>query len=438
MKRLFLILLSLGLVMAFSASVFAADVKFSGSFYAAGMYQDKTVFIKDEPGYPSTAFYYQRLRVKMEFIATPALKLVTRFDAMERIWGNQRSSPTGLTSFIGDIDSAGSRAENENIAFDWVYIEYASRLGVFTVGYQNDLAWGTKFGDWSRPSGKIAWAYTINGFTVMADVAKILELDTNAVNGYIPFSDGDIDKYSVAAKYAWNQGEAGLKVAYLRSAALRAIGPMATTNLYGVIPYAKAKFGPVAVEAEVDYYWGDLLDEDDGPNKIKLKSLGVYVDALADLGMWYAGGTFAYLSGDSDITSDTLKLMVGGKDWQPMLILFNYDRTYWAGVIDAPIPDFGIMYNAWFGQLRGGVRPIADLELGVSLSYAKADKKLFPGMKKDYGTEVDVTATYKITNNLSYMLGFGYLWTGKYWRADYTDLDVTDNYLVINKLTLTF
>ena len=32
----------------------------------------------------------------------------------------------------------------------------------------------------------------------------------------------------------------------------------------------------------------------------------------------------------------------------------------------------------------------------------------------------------------------GYLWTGKYWREDYTDLDVTDNYLVINKLTLTF
>jgi len=40
MKRLFLVLLSLGLVMVFSTSVFAADVKFSGSFYAAGMYQD--------------------------------------------------------------------------------------------------------------------------------------------------------------------------------------------------------------------------------------------------------------------------------------------------------------------------------------------------------------------------------------------------------------
>ncbi|MFA5323026.1 MAG: hypothetical protein WC373_10170 [Smithella sp.] len=437
MKRSFLIMLSLGLVMAVSASVFAADVKFSGSFYAAGMYQDETVFIKDTPGYPSTAFYYQRLRVKMEFVATPALKLVTRFDAMERIWGGARSNPAGLSSLIGDFDSAGSRAENENIAFDWAYIEYASRLGVFTVGYQEDLAWGTKFADWSRPSGKIAWAYTMGGFTVMADIAKILELSSNAVIGTVPWTDGDIDKYSIAGKYTWNQGEAGLKVAYLRSAALRTLLDV-TTNLYGVIPYAKAKFGPVQVEAEVDYYWGDLLDEDDGPNKIKLESLGVYVDAVADLGMWYAGGTVAYLSGDSDITNDTLKLMAGGKDWQPMLILFNYDRTYWAGIIDGQIPDFGIMYNAWFGQIRGGVRPVADLELGVSLSYAKADKKLFPGMDKDYGTELDVTANYRITNNLSYMLGFGYLWTGDYFKRGILGLDTTDNYIVINKLTLTF
>ena len=271
----------------------------------------------------------------------------------------------------------------------------------------------------------------------MADIAKLLELSSTAKLN-TGLTDADIDKYSVAVKYAWNKGEAGLKVAYLRSAALRAVGPEATTNLYGVIPYVKAKFGPVQVEAEVDYYWGDLLDEDDGPNKIKLESLGVYVDALADLGMFYVGGTVAYLSGDSDITNDTLKLMAGGKDWQPMLILFNYERTYWAGIIDGPIPDFGIMYNAWFGQIRGGVRPVADLELGVSLSYAKADKKLFPGMDKDYGTELDVTANYRITNNLSYMLGFGYLWTGDYFKRGILGLDTTDNYIVINKLTLTF
>ena len=37
MKKFWLILLSLGLVMAFSVSAFAVDVKVSGEYYAAGL-----------------------------------------------------------------------------------------------------------------------------------------------------------------------------------------------------------------------------------------------------------------------------------------------------------------------------------------------------------------------------------------------------------------
>ena len=430
MKRKLLVLLALGLVMAFSSSVLAADVKFSGSFYVTGMYQDKTSFIKDDED-NSTAFYYQRLRVLAEVVVSPGLSLITRFDAMEREWGAPRASATGLSSWIGDFDTVASRAENENIAFDWAYIRYASPIGVFTVGYQEDMAWGTKFADYSRPAGKIAWSYTTRGLTLMADVAKLLELSSTAK---LPtdLTDSDIDKYSVAAKYAWNKGEAGLKVFYIR--ALHGLGT--DTNLYGVIPYAKATFGPIAVEAEVDYYWGNLIDT--GTDKIKLQSLGIYIDAVADLGMFYAGGTFAYLSGDKNlIDDDKLKIMAGGKDWMPCLIMFNFDRTYWAGPIDGIIPDFGIMYNAWFYQVRGGVRPVPDLDLGVSLSYAYADKRIYSMPEKDYGWELDVTANYKITNNLSYMLGVGYLWAGDYYKQD-AGFKLNDNYLVINKLTLTF
>jgi hypothetical protein len=67
MKRLWLVFLLLLLIAAFSTSTFAADVRFSGEFYAAGMYQDKTSFKKGvgtDQGSPSTAFYYQRLRVR--------------------------------------------------------------------------------------------------------------------------------------------------------------------------------------------------------------------------------------------------------------------------------------------------------------------------------------------------------------------------------------
>ncbi len=46
MKRFWLVLLSLGLIVAFSTSAMAVDVKFSGEYYAAGMYLDKTTLLK--------------------------------------------------------------------------------------------------------------------------------------------------------------------------------------------------------------------------------------------------------------------------------------------------------------------------------------------------------------------------------------------------------
>ena len=123
MKRFWLVLLSLGLVMAFSVSAFAVDVKVSAEYYAAGLYLNKVSVDNGFEGWqgftgsrnPSTAFFYQRLRMGTDFIVSPCLKLVTRFDAMERIWGGARSNPG-----VSDSMSAGTRAENENIAFDIV------------------------------------------------------------------------------------------------------------------------------------------------------------------------------------------------------------------------------------------------------------------------------------------------------------------------------
>ncbi len=139
MKRLWLFLLSLALVIVFSASAFAVDVKFSGEYFTAGMYLDKVGLnksgyddyypIKDftptktpiKSGETSTAFYFQRLRVQTDFIVSQGLKLVTQFDAMERAWGASRSTPD-----LPDSRSVATRAENENIAFDMAYIYYES------------------------------------------------------------------------------------------------------------------------------------------------------------------------------------------------------------------------------------------------------------------------------------------------------------------------
>lgn len=439
MKRFWLIMLTLGLITAFSTTAFAADVKFSGQYYVGGIYVDKTSLI-DDVG-PSTAFYFQRLRVQTEFIVSPALKLVTRFDAMERIWGGARS--TAGTS--ADVDSYGTRAESENIAFDWAYINYKAPIGVFNIGIMNKGTTGTAFGNNVGPAARIKYAYTYGPVFVEAQISKLADKSHSAVAA-ATWTDADRDEYGIEARYSWKGGKAGVNVTYNRDARQRPVPADNYKKVYWqVVPYAMAKIGPVALEAEFGYVTGKERDYDDGTADVKMTGLSGYLDALADFGMFYAGGTFAYVSGDNpNTTKREGGTLSGGRDWNPSLILFGYYDTYrWAGPIRGHHASStgdvnNAMANAFFYQGRVGVRPIADLNIMASLAYATADKKPSGYLEKDYGIEFDVTATYKITNNLSYLLGVGYLWTGDYFKYNNDANKVDDNFMVINKLTLTF
>jgi len=486
MKKFWLVLLSLGLVIAFSASAFAVDVKISGSYYAAGMYLNGTTLIKDngltqQSEGPSTAFFYQRLRVQTDFIVSPSLKLITRFDAMERVWGGQRSEP----GIITDSQSAATRAENENIAFDWAYIEYVSPIGMFDVGYMDDGGWGTIFGDSSVPRGIISWAAEKGPWTAFF---QILKLNDNS-KSFHPLSfnnstDNDTDKYQAGGFYKWKGGETGLLFIYYRDASMRPYYPLPgfdagmTGNVYVLQPYVIANFGPVKLQAELDYAFGNVkMDNPDlSDYDMRVDNLAGWVDATVNLNQFYFGGSVAYVAGNdwskynSTYNSvlhtgqmDVIKggFLTGGMDWNPTLILFNNERHYWGGAIRGNnmtstymnylstqfnLNDTG-MYNAWFLQGRAGIRPTDKLDIMASISYAWADNKTLPandsGSPPDavgatYGTEIDLIGTYKISNNLSYMLGFGYLFTGDYFKGYDPTAEVRDNFIAINKLTLTF
>jgi hypothetical protein len=453
MKRFWLILLSLGLVMAYSVSAFAVDVKISGEYYAAGLYLNKTnvhdaytisgTTVINVPEGPSTAFFYQRLRVGTDFIVSPSLKLITRFDAMERIWGGARSAP-GTTL---DTLSAGTRAENENIAFDLMYVSYDSPIGLFKVGYQIDSAWGTIFMDSSMPRGTVAWSYTSGPWFYYLGYKVWDDKSLSAVTTTTTQTDLDRDKSALAVKYIGKSAEGGLLGGHVRDARSKTASNNTTNLLYYLQPYTKAKFGPVSVQAELDYFWGDYPKDDaTATNNKKLELLAGWIDATVNLDMFYAGGTVAYVSGDDPGTTDKYEgfaaIVNGGIDWNPCLIMFNNDITYWVGGVSGYNSSQvgGPMANAWFGQGRVGIKPIPQLDAMLSVSYAAADKKPKDFVGSNYGWEVDLTGTYKITNNLSYMLGIGYLFTGDYYKgvnAGNTN-EVKDDYMLINKLTLNF
>ena len=516
MKRFWLVLFSLGLALGFSTSAFAVDVKFSGSFYAAGMYLDKTNFLKNDyagnslgktdplainvdalsAGH-STAFYYQRLRVETDFIFSPTLKLVTRFDALERIWGGARGDtpketgfiPLGYNNQVYDSQSAGTRTENQNIAFDWAYISWISPVGFLEIGYQTDNNWGTVFGNNEfngPPAAKIAWIAPLTPEPYRAGVTvQITKINDRSSSAIAPSfaTDSDNDQYVLAVVGMPAKGvDFGLLFAYQRVALDRTaefVEPYvfpskAKINAYMLTPFFKAKSGPFYLEGEFDYVFGKITWEKDssyvGPvfgidkgSTTDIVNIMAYLNGVVDFGMFYGGATFAYVSGDDSKTPVSKLeggLVDGGPDFQPCLMMFNSDRNYWAGGLrgygyaysgmmvgsGGPAPDKGVLANAWFYQGKIGARPIAGLDIMASVSYAEADKRpsgvsffnIQPVLYKDYGWEIDVVGTYKLTNNLSYMLGAAYWFVGDYYKGNSDANQLVNNYMLINKLTLTF
>jgi hypothetical protein len=307
---------------------------------------------------------------------------------------------------------------------------------------------GTVFGNSYTTLGRIKWKNTFGAITIAADITKSKDQSLSAVTSATA-TDADNSKYGLEGVYAFKDGKAGMKVTYYRYAENRQAAENNKTYFL-FTPYTIAKIGPVNIQAELNYATGKIKYENgtvnsDGLSEVTIDNLSGWVDATANFAPVYVGGTFAYISGDDPNTKDKQEggTLNGGQDWNPCLIMFNYyDVANWVGTVSGYDSSklTGPMSNAWFFQGRVGANPIPALDVMLSISYATADKKPSGFANGTYGTEVDLTGTYKITNNLSYMLGVGYLFTGDYYKGkdSGSSSKVNDDYLLINKLVLTF
>ncbi|MCG2741268.1 MAG: hypothetical protein L6300_13705, partial [Syntrophaceae bacterium] len=86
MKKFLVVLLSLGLIVAFGATASAADVKFGGSYYLVGVYDDNAMLKASDVGY-SRAYFFQRVRLQPVFKIAEGLTFTARMDALEKQWG---------------------------------------------------------------------------------------------------------------------------------------------------------------------------------------------------------------------------------------------------------------------------------------------------------------------------------------------------------------
>jgi hypothetical protein len=315
-------------------------------------------------------------------------------------------------------------------------------------------------------------------------------------SGYIgQGSDADRDVYDLGGIYKFKTGEAGLLYQYIRSSQFKTqYNNGYLTQLSGFYPYAKLTFGKLFLEGEFMYGFGDQRSyEVNGSttnanpptaganlNKaqdVSLTALGAYAHAKYDLKPAYVGAKFVYLSGDDQSNSDKatgsiLQSLQMNRSFYPTLILWNDDYQSSVGTIQGNVPagatgtnrrtgqSYGVrqeMDNVWFYQVYAGVKPTPKIDITAALSIASADKKPKsdvgtvgkPGyynsganvtefVSSQYGTELDLTASYKIYDNLTYMIGAGYLWAGDYFKGYDSSAAVSNNYLLTHKLTLSF
>ena len=487
MKKLLVVLLSLGLIVAFSATASAVDVTFSGSYYVAGVYESNPALRPSANSY-SHAFFYQRWRLQPVFKVAEGLTMTARIDALEKQWGNNNwngALDDNPQTSPATVVAKPPRGNQANIEFERGFITFTTGIGMFQIGYQNVDDWGTDYGDYSNTRPRAAFATKLGPVTLCLIYEKLFESDTagnnlatayNTTTGYPYYTNADNDTYALTAVYNGQGIEAGLLYKYYvlntlaNNAAVagtntdRPHGVSSTRNLLS--PYVKATFGPVYIEGEAQYWFGKYMQyESPAPTTaqdVDLQAWGAYLKGKYTLGPAYFGALFSYASGDdySDATKNKMNPGGAGTNYAPALILLNDALRAWtlrdslaasgtafvSNGIGTAIPSNSAptsnKYNNWIYSAFVGFNPTPKLNLEANLIYATVDKKALSAtteaVSNKLGTEIDIKATYKIYDNLSYMLGAGYLWAGDYWKGANDNAQVDNNYLLMNQLTLSF
>jgi hypothetical protein len=471
----------------------------------------------------AASMYTHKLTLKPMVQIVEGLSFHMQIDALEGVMsdvtdgaGQANSRTSVATSSRPAVTNNGVLAQ-ENIEFEQAFVKFKTGLGQITAGYQYTFGdfFGTTF--LQQPFTRTAISYTnsMGPFTVAAEVVKLREYRNRsfyggqstgvfgsgtvyngaASNGTVNDSDGDV--YGLYGIFKMKPGEIGLgyefwrdtftkvNTAYGSAAAVSygTIGPTQSqanhgnvTTISTINPYTKLRFGPVYIEAEGFWRFGNLkkyesvLPGQFQPSDVTLNAFGAYVNAQVDFKPFFVGAKFIYKSGDDMKNADKMTGSVAymyaddyGSPVAGTLLLWNSDFTDPMGFSygnAVRYPQTRYIDNVWFYQAFVGVNPTAKLNITAKVAYAQADKKpksaygevgsttdvfgnAVAGGIKEYvsdkiGTEVDLIANYKIYDNLTYTVGAGYLFVGDYFKGFDSDAKTRDNYLLMHKLTLMF
>jgi hypothetical protein len=238
-----------------------------------------------------------------------------------------------------------------------------------------------------------------------------------------------------------------------------------TLNFNNIGLHANGKIAGLSYAVEGDFQFGkinDLLvqperiaDEDLVPVDVKPKGWAVYAKLGYNLDIVNLRGSFAYGSGDDDLTDDKCEEFqtLQGPDYGATARLIHYTQIYERTVRTAALlaeltttlggntTNTGIA-NTTYYNLGVDVNPLKDVSISVDGFLLQASETgawedfLQSNVDDSLGWEVDAKASYKITKNLSYFVEAGWFSAGDFYKDIGADDD--DVKQVVHGLLFTF
>ncbi len=443
MKKFLSTAVALGMVAGLAATASALELKVKGKYQADGFYinsgagifggvlpwdfetTSRIVFGESNPNQePTNDDWYQHIfRIDPTLIINDKVQVKSdiRLVDSNSVWGKQDD----LQRFNGD----GLRVNK-------LWLTYDSPIGKWEVGRRPAGAWMNAFVNNGTAADRIMlWAPKMDNFKGYAFLQKSEERDAYDASD----DNGDDDYYEVAGAYVseganfWlglgtRQDSGDADIDFWR---VKAYGDFAINDNHSLY-------------SELDYNWGEMGPDD---ATVDISRFAFIAGWNGNFGDFSNHLFYAYISGDDGEDSTAYSTAKGtGSDFEPLYIMtgqatnvLNGDRG--ASLLGSAVRQSGAHLVAWLGDFKAS----EDLTLHGGIGWGQAadvdgfemDEGL-SGVDDSYGWEFDLGLAYKLYQNLTYELHFGWWLVGDFAELGYSDIETKDILLLSHHLTMKF
>jgi len=458
MKKFLVAAAAFGLVAGVAASASALELKVDGKYQADGYYinsgagiygvapwdlEQTTQTFRQLVGIfagidltaegqalePANDDWYQHtFRINPTLIVNDKVQVRSdiRLVDSNSVWGSQDD----LQRFNGD----GLRVNK-------LWLTYDSPVGKLEVGRRPAGAWMNAFVNSGTAADRIMlWAPKMDNFKGYAFLQKSTERDAYAfpygvLGPYQPLDDdADNDYYEVAGAYVADNMNFWL-----------GLGTQQDNGAANISMWRLKGYGDFTINDSNKLYGEfDWKTGDRGTNSATdIDSSAWIFGWMGNFGNIAPSVHLAYISGqDNSADSTAYSSSKGmGADFEPLYILtgqstniLNGDRG--ASAVGTAVRTSGALALVALADYKVS----EDLTLHGGLGWGTADETdwIGPGVDDDYGWEANLGLAYKVYQNLTYAVHFGYWSVGDFAQLGMSNLETEDIVLLSHHLTMKF